>query len=72
MRHPSLSLGIFITGLLAGAMAPQAGNESWVSGTGSDVGTCPRTAPCRTFAYAAGQTSNNGAINVLTSAISGR
>jgi len=65
MRRLSLSAGIFFIGLL-GATSVQAGNESWVSGTGSDVGNCPRTAPCRTFQFAHDQTSNNGAINVLT------
>ena len=53
-------------GLLA-ATAAQAGIETWVSGNGSDSGTCPITAPCRTFAYAHGQTTAQGAINVLTS-----
>jgi len=67
MHHRSLSLGIFAAGLLASTIAAQAGNESWVSGTGTDTGTCPRTAPCRTFQFAHDQTTNNGAINVLTS-----
>ena len=53
--------------LLVNAATAQAGNESWVSGTGADTGNCPRTAPCRTFQFAHDQTSNNGAINVLTS-----
>src|SRR6476620_1479048 len=53
--------------LFAHAATAQAAIETWVSGTGTDTGTCPKTAPCRTFAYAHGQTSNNGAINVLTS-----
>jgi len=67
MRHYSLSLGICIAGLLTSVTAAQAGNESWVSGTGTDAGTCPRTAPCRTFQFAHDQTNNNGSINVLNS-----
>jgi len=66
MRHHSFSTAIFAAGLLTGATAAQAANESWVSGTGTDAGTCPRTAPCRTFQFAHDQTNNNGAINVLT------
>ena len=62
-----ISVAAVAWGLLAGATAVQAGNETWVSGTGSDTGTCPRTAPCRTFAFAHTQTTANGAINVLTS-----
>ncbi len=67
MRHRSLSMGFIAAGLIAGITAAQAANETWVSGTGSDTGTCPRTAPCRTFAFAHDQTNNNGAINVLSS-----
>ena len=68
MRHHS-SRGIFAIafGLLAVATTAQAGNESWVSATGTNTGTCPITAPCRTFQFAHDQTNNNGAINVLTS-----
>jgi hypothetical protein len=69
MQYPSLPIGIFAAacGLFANAATAQAGNESWVSGTPSDAGNCPRTAPCRTFQFAHDQTNNNGAINVLTS-----
>src|ERR1700752_2860632 len=67
MRHHSLAIGMFAIGLLAGAMTAQAGVATWVSGTGTNTGTCPITAPCKTFAYAHGQTTANGAINVLSS-----
>ena len=68
MRYHSLPIIIFAAGcsLMASAVA-QAAVETWVSGTGTDSGTCPIAAPCRTFAYAHSQTSNNGAINVLSS-----
>jgi hypothetical protein len=67
MQHRSLPIGIVAISLLAGATTAQAGIESWVSGTGTDAGTCPITAPCKTFAFAHGQTTANGAINVLSS-----
>jgi|tagenome__1003787_1003787.scaffolds.fasta_scaffold20917727_1 hypothetical protein len=67
MYNPSLPIGILAIGFLAGATAAQGGIETWVSGTGTDAGTCPIAAPCRTFAYAHTQTNNNGSINVLTS-----
>jgi hypothetical protein len=67
MRFRSLPVGIVAISLLAGATTAQAGIETWVSGTGTDAGTCPITAPCKTFAYAHGQTTLNGAINVLSS-----
>ncbi len=68
MRQHSSFIGIFIVscGLLINAGNAQAAPETWVSGTGIDAGNCPRTAPCRTFAFAHDQTNNNGAINVLT------
>src|SRR6476619_4075281 len=65
-RHSLSSIGA-ICSLLAGVTAAQAGVETWVSGSGGDAGTCPITAPCRTFAFAHGQTTAQGAINVLTS-----
>ncbi len=69
MRHHSLPVGIFAIAcaLLANATPAHAAAETWVSGTGSDAGACPITAPCRTFAFAHTQTNNNGAINVLSS-----
>src|SRR6476661_10604703 len=67
MQRHSLSGIVAICGLLAGVTAGQAGVETWVSGSGSDAGICPITAPCRTFAYAHSQTTAHGAINVLTS-----
>jgi hypothetical protein len=67
--HNSLRLRILTIafGLLAGAATAQARVDTWVSPDGSDAGTCPMTAPCRTFAYAHGQTNNHGSINVLSS-----
>jgi hypothetical protein len=69
MRHFSLPIGILAIacGLLAGATTAQAVPETWVSRTGSDGGTCPITAPCKTFQAAFFQTTTGGTINVLTS-----
>jgi hypothetical protein len=68
MRHCLLLRGIFAAcGLLAGVATAPAATETWVSANGSDVGTCPIRAPCRTFAYAHNQTTAQGAINVLSS-----
>jgi hypothetical protein len=53
--------------LAASISTAQAAAQTWVSGTGTDTGTCPRTAPCRTFQFAHDRTNNNGAINVLSS-----
>jgi hypothetical protein len=48
------------------AVPAQAGpNRTFVSGTGTDSGTCSRTAPCRTFAFALTQTAAGGEIDVL-------
>ena len=53
--------------ILAGVSVAQARPDTWVAPGGSDTGTCPMTAPCRTFAYAHSQTNNNGSINVAAS-----
>jgi len=69
MRQHSSFIGIFVIccGFLTNGSNALAAPETWVSGTGTDAGNCPITAPCRTFAFAHTQTNNNGAINVLTS-----
>lgn len=60
----------YFTGALSAAVvfcaAPAfaASQTTWVSGSGSDAGLCPITAPCKTFQYAHGQTTNNGVITV--------
>jgi hypothetical protein len=66
--HSSLIGGFAAAcGLLASAGVALAAPETWVSGTGSNTGDCPITAPCRTFRFAHDRTNNNGAINVLSS-----
>src|SRR5215203_3990695 len=70
MRHHTLPISIFAIAcglLVQAAPTHAAASQTWVSGTGTDAGTCPITAPCRTFQFAHNQTSNHGAINVLSS-----
>jgi len=68
MRHHSLPIGILAIacGLLANAAPARAAAATWVSGTGTNAGSCPITAPCRTFRFAYGQTDAGGTINVLS------
>src|SRR5690348_14163448 len=52
---------------LAPAAATAASAVTFVSTAGADAGTCARTAPCRTLAFAIGATSARGEIHVLDS-----
>jgi hypothetical protein len=53
---------------LAAAPAQAGPNRTFVSGTGTDSGTCTRPAPCRTFAFALSVTNAGGEIDVLDTA----
>jgi hypothetical protein len=68
MRRLSLPIGIFAIacGLLANAAPAWAAPATWVSGTGTNAGNCPITAPCKTFQFAHGRTNAGGTINVLS------
>jgi hypothetical protein len=72
MTSSRLQIGSLIVGgclTLALATGPaMAGTRSAVSLTGSDSGTCPLTAPCRTLAYALTQTGPSGEILIKDSA----
>ena len=50
---------------LSAVPAQAAANRTWVSGHGTDSGACGRTSPCRTFAFALGQTAAGGELDVL-------
>jgi hypothetical protein len=50
---------------LAAAPAQAGPNRTFVSGLGTDSGTCTRPAPCRTFAFALSLTTAGGEIDVL-------
>ena len=54
--------------LMLAATDVTAGQRSFVSGTGADVGTCAPTAPCRSFGYAITHTNPGGEVIVLDSA----
>jgi hypothetical protein len=68
MRAFSLLAGLFALGFAA-SPALALSTRTFVSGIGSnDAGSCPVTAPCRTFAYAITQTTDGGEIAILSSA----
>jgi len=72
MRKIALSitiLGMSLLPVLCTAPAHAAGTqgETWVAGTGTDTGTCPITAPCKSFSFALTQTTAGGVINCLSS-----
>jgi hypothetical protein len=59
-------LGATLLAALSAAPAYAASQRTWVSGTGTDSGACPITAPCATFAFAITQTNTGGEVNCLT------
>jgi len=63
----SFAAGI-IALLVASSPALASASRTFVSGVGTDTGSCPLAAPCRTFAYALTQTAPSGEIIVLSSA----
>ena len=66
----SLAAGVIALGIASSpALAVGTASRTFVSASppGSDTGTCPTTAPCRTFAYALTQTAPSGEIIVLSS-----
>jgi hypothetical protein len=58
----------FVLSMLAATDATAAGQRSFVSGFGADVGGCSPSAPCRSFGYAITQTTSGGEVIVLDSA----
>ncbi len=61
---PTIAGALLALGLSAAPAEAQA-NRTWVSGKGTDSGTCTLAAPCRTFAFALTQTNASGEIDVL-------
>jgi hypothetical protein len=61
----AIAAALLACGLFA-APAQAGPNRTWVSGTGTDGGTCAITAPCKTFAFALTQTAAGGEIDVLS------
>ena len=68
MRHHSVPIGLFAIAcsVLTHASAARAAAATWVSGTGSNAGSCPITAPCASFQFAHQRTDAGGTINVLS------
>jgi hypothetical protein len=68
MRHRALPFAIIalVGGLLAGRVPGWAAPATFVSGTGTDAGTCPVTAPCATFQFAHDHTDAKGVISVVS------
>jgi hypothetical protein len=67
-KNRSLPAASMIALLVASSPAWASASRTFVSGVGTDTGSCPLAAPCRTFAYALTQTASNGEIIVLSSA----
>ncbi len=66
IKITSLSVaGALLACGLSGAPAQERPNRTFVSGKGTDSGTCALAAPCRTFAFALSQTNAGGEIDVL-------
>lgn len=55
-------------GLSAGGTAHAATIATYVSGAGTDAGTCSLTAPCRSVQFALGQTLTSGAVHAIDAA----
>jgi hypothetical protein len=62
------ALAIALSCVAGNAQAAGQANRTFVSGAGSDTGSCGLSAPCRTFAYALTQTAPGGEIAVLDTA----
>jgi hypothetical protein len=56
------TLGAFV---LSATQGNAAATRTWVSGKGTDSGTCTLASPCRTFTFALTQTAAGGEIDVL-------
>src|ERR1700735_5634006 len=58
-------LGTSLLPVLCTVPAHAQATRTWVSGVGDDANPCSRTAPCKTFAGAIGQTAAGGEIDAL-------
>jgi hypothetical protein len=66
MKTIGIALALICTGLFLAPSAAQAqATRTWVSGVGSDVNPCSRTAPCQTFPGAISKTAAGGEIDTL-------
>src|SRR5580693_3276071 len=58
-------LGTILLPVLCTVPAHAQATRTWVSGVGDDGNPCSRTAPCKTWAGAIGQTAAGGEIDAL-------
>jgi hypothetical protein len=68
MARSLFALIVLVAGSLCAGQAVAQANRTFVSGQGVDTGGCSLATPCRTFAYAIGQTNAGGEITILDSA----
>src|SRR4051794_31626686 len=64
-RRSFLYLSAIALTLALSALLNAQATHTWVSGVGDDINPCSRTAPCKTFAGAIGQTDAGGEISCL-------
>jgi hypothetical protein len=69
IKTASLSIAGALLACGLSAVPAHAATRTFVSGTGTDSGTCGRATPCRTFAFALTQTAAGGEIDVLDAAV---
>src|SRR4051812_43706675 len=61
----SVRFAVAVLAVLMPVAAHAQATRTWVSGIGNDADPCSRTAPCKTFAGAISQTTDNGEINCI-------
>lgn len=74
MRKALWQFHVALAGASILSASPAMGQaaQTWVSGTGTNNGSCTRTQPCRTFAAAYAVTATGGQIQVLSGGEFGR
>ena len=65
LRFSSNILSVTVLALAFASLAHAQSTRTWVSGVGSDMNPCSRTAPCKTFAGALTQTTAGGEIDCI-------
>ena len=67
MRKAAMLLAAigFVSSIAISFPAQALSDRTWVSGLGTNSGTCTRAAPCATFQFAHDQTNPGGEINCV-------
>jgi hypothetical protein len=68
MKYIVIGAALALAATLPATTAQAQLARTFIASFGTDTGTCGRTAPCRTLAFAYGQTAVAGEINLLDSA----